>query len=79
MNEPKYELPSGLELDTEADGAPALRRASSGRMVGVQNLYHKITAEVAKVYVGQDELVLSTLVALFSGGHVLIERRARAG
>ncbi len=26
-----------------------------------------------KVYVGQDELVLGTLVALFSGGHVLIE------
>ena len=30
-------------------------------------------AEVAKVYVGQDELVLGTLVALFSNGHVLIE------
>ncbi len=73
MNEPKYNPTPGLELDTEADGAPALRRASSGRMSAVQSLYRKITAEVAKVYVGQDELVLSTLVALFSGGHVLIE------
>ncbi len=29
--------------------------------------------QVRKIYVGQDELVLGTLVALFSGGHVLIE------
>ena len=29
--------------------------------------------EIAKIYVGQDELVLGTLVALFSSGHVLIE------
>lgn len=36
-------------------------------------LYERITAEVSKIYVGQDELVLGTLVALFSGGHVLIE------
>jgi MoxR-like ATPase len=36
-------------------------------------LFDRITSEVAKIYVGQDELVMSTLVALFSGGHVLIE------
>jgi len=39
----------------------------------MQDLYSRIRAEVAKIYVGQDELVLSTLVALFSSGHVLIE------
>ncbi|NLX95811.1 MAG: MoxR family ATPase [Rhodopirellula sp.] len=38
-----------------------------------RRLFQQITAEVAKVFVGQDELVLGTLVALFSGGHVLIE------
>lgn len=32
-----------------------------------------MTSEIAKIYVGQDELVLGTLVALFSNGHVLIE------
>jgi MoxR-like ATPase len=32
-----------------------------------------MTSEIAKLYVGQDELVLGTLIALFSGGHVLIE------
>jgi MoxR-like ATPase len=36
-------------------------------------LYELIASEIAKLYVGQDELVLGTLTALFSGGHVLIE------
>lgn len=39
----------------------------------IREVYDAITAEVAKMYVGQDELVLGTLTALFSGGHVLIE------
>lgn len=38
-----------------------------------RRLFDRVTAEVAKVYVGQDELVLGTLTALFCGGHVLIE------
>jgi MoxR-like ATPase len=38
-----------------------------------KNLFDRITAEIRKIYVGQDELVLGTLVALFSNGHVLIE------
>lgn len=39
----------------------------------VRALYDRISAEIAKLYVGQEELVLGTLTALFSGGHVLIE------
>lgn len=39
----------------------------------VRATFDAIIAEVAKLYVGQDELVLGTLTALFSGGHVLIE------
>ena len=38
-----------------------------------QDIYNRIRQEVAKVFIGQDELVTGTLVALFSGGHVLIE------
>jgi MoxR-like ATPase len=38
-----------------------------------RQLFERITGEIAKLYVGQDELVLGTLVALFSSGHVLIE------
>jgi MoxR-like ATPase len=38
-----------------------------------QLLFERITAEIGKIFVGQEELVLGTLVALFAGGHVLIE------
>ncbi len=36
-------------------------------------LFDRVTTEIGKLFVGQDELVLGTLVALFSNGHVLIE------
>lgn len=42
-------------------------------MRSTQELFESISNELKKLYVGQDELVLSTMVALFSGGHVLIE------
>ncbi len=38
-----------------------------------KRLFDRVTAEIGKIFVGQDELVLGTLVALFSNGHVLIE------
>ncbi len=37
------------------------------------NIYMRITNELAKVFVGQNDLVTGTLIALFSSGHVLIE------
>ncbi|MCA9131521.1 MAG: MoxR family ATPase [Planctomycetales bacterium] len=42
-------------------------------MRSTKELFESISAELHKLYVGQEELVLSTQVALFSGGHVLIE------
>lgn len=36
-------------------------------------LFDRLMSEIGKLYVGQDELVLGSLVALFSNGHVLIE------
>jgi len=36
-------------------------------------LFQRITGQISKIFVGQEELVLGTLVALFSNGHVLIE------
>jgi MoxR-like ATPase len=38
-----------------------------------RELFERVVEQIAKLYVGQEELVLGTLVALFSGGHVLIE------
>ena len=42
-------------------------------MRNTKELFDAVATELKKLFVGQDELVLSTLVALFSGGHVLIE------
>ncbi|QDU96446.1 ATPase family associated with various cellular activities (AAA) [Lignipirellula cremea] len=38
-----------------------------------KRLFDRICAEIGKIYVGQDELVLGALAGLFSRGHVLIE------
>ena len=48
-------------------------RHHEGRDTPTRALFERLTHEVSKIYVGQDELVLGTLVALFSSGHVLIE------
>jgi MoxR-like ATPase len=45
----------------------------SAQTSATKALFDRITAEIRKIYIGQDELVLGTLVALFSSGHVLIE------
>lgn len=60
-----------------AAGEPPVAASTDERLVGkqteIRDLYLRICDEVAKIFVGQDELVEGTLVALFSGGHVLIE------
>ena len=43
------------------------------RETPTKRLFERIMAEIGKIYVGQQELVLGSLVALFSNGHVLIE------
>jgi MoxR-like ATPase len=55
------------------DPTPAAIADSAGQDTATRRLFQRIRSEVAKIFVGQDELVLGTLVALFSGGHVLIE------
>jgi MoxR-like ATPase len=51
----------------------ATERPSSASVREVKAMFDRLRAEIGKIYVGQDELVLGALVALFSGGHVLIE------
>ena len=53
--------------------APEMNEEVEQRLGQFAELYRDITREVGKVFVGQSELVTGTLVALFSGGHVLIE------
>lgn len=63
---------SVLDPVVEAAAEPAVEVAARPRGPA-QILFDRIRDEVGKIFVGQDELVLGTLVALFSGGHVLIE------
>jgi MoxR-like ATPase len=51
-----------------------LDNVSSDAAIGqAKEIYESALREISKVFVGQDELVTTSLVALFSGGHVLIE------
>ena len=43
------------------------------RLEGFRSEFSKIKTEIAKVIVGQNEVVDNTLIALFSGGHCLLE------
>ena len=45
----------------------------TGQETETRKLFERITSELAKLFIGQDELVMGSLVALFSSGHVLIE------
>jgi len=69
--QPTYQSPATVSATGNAESITGPRK--SERFAPVQQLYENVSAEVAKLYVGQDELVLGTLTALFSGGHVLIE------
>lgn len=51
----------------------SLAPSESTAVRSTKEIFEAIQQEIAKIYVGQEELVLSTLVALFSSGHVLIE------
>lgn len=53
--------------------ATATVQSTTADVAEVRETFDAITAEVGKLFVGQDELVLGTMTALFSGGHVLIE------
>ena len=70
---PDADLSQPLENIDPPQPAAAGSGVASAPVQRTKALFDRITSEIAKIYVGQDELVLSTLVALFSSGHVLIE------
>jgi MoxR-like ATPase len=76
MNDIPSSSPSSLEPAADAPPivtAEMVPTMHAGAASHIKELFDRITAELRKIYVGQEELVLGTLVALFSGGHVLIE------
>jgi MoxR-like ATPase len=67
--------PAPAPAPSAPQAAPSLTaaRTHTGRDTPTRQLFDRITNQISKVYIGQDELVLGSLVALFSSGHVLIE------
>ncbi|HBO43153.1 MAG TPA: AAA family ATPase, partial [Planctomycetaceae bacterium] len=73
-NQPTPPTPNETVLDPVVEAAAESAVEVPARPRGpAEILFDRIKAEVGKIFVGQDELVLGTLVTLFSGGHVLIE------
>jgi MoxR-like ATPase len=72
--QPTLPSPSTFQPPPPVPAAPALQpQVTAGRETPTKQLFDRITREIGKIYVGQDELVLGSLVALFSSGHILIE------
>jgi MoxR-like ATPase len=73
---PQVMPPQVMPARSPHDSAPQSSAAPGvleGRNTPTKQLFDRITHEIAKIYVGQDELVLGALTALFSSGHILIE------
>jgi len=65
-------LAANIPAGATAPTAVASSAAAPAR-TPIAGLYARITAELEKIFIGQEELVQGTLVALFAQGHVLIE------
>ena len=62
-----------LNAPSTAASPQAAPVAGSLDVAAIKRLFDRVMGEIGKIYIGQQEFVLTTLVALFSGGHVLIE------
>ncbi len=61
------------EIPSPLTNPPSFARVENSHVHDAKRLFEAAVAEISKVFVGQNELVTTSLVALFSGGHVLIE------
>ncbi len=61
------------EIPSLVPATPNFTTSDQSHVHEAKKLFEEAVAEISKVFVGQDELVTTSLVALFSGGHVLIE------
>ncbi|MCE3017074.1 MAG: AAA family ATPase [Pirellula sp.] len=61
------------QIDTNADNLQQPDSRTPETNFLTQQVFQNAMREISKIFVGQEELVTVSLVALFSGGHVLIE------
>lgn len=59
--------------NTNEEQAPNINFQKNSETEIVADLYLKIKAEVAKIIIGQDEAIDFSVIALLTGGHVLLE------
>src|SRR5207342_2456836 len=52
---------------------PTTTMTTEDQLQTFNTAYSALRAEIAKVIVGQEQIVESTVIALFAGGHVLLE------
>ena len=69
--QPPPHAPKGEDAVDRMSVKRSLRAGAEGTPAG--QLFTRMVNEIGKIYVGQDELVLGSLVALFSSGHILVE------
>lgn len=67
------ERPDGNSDDAAVEDSVSARTISEPELQRFSDVYASIQREMNKVFVGQPELMLGALVALFSGGHILVE------
>lgn len=65
--------PDETTLSPDAPTTPETPRLDDAATRRFADAYRRLVAEIEKAFVGQRELVVGALVALFSGGHVLVE------
>src|SRR5262245_45929114 len=69
---PTETLPT-VRMVLGAKPAPGERGGGRNMEDTIGKLYDSVRREIAKVIVGQDEVIEQLLVCLFAGGHVLLE------
>ncbi len=76
---PSAELALGSELDEPSSFPASESHLAVNPLDSVvpgnaaSEMYHRVTEQVGKMFVGQSGLLMGTMVAVFSGGHILIE------
>ena len=60
-------------MDDAVSAASEKLGVASNTSEEVRVFFDRVSSEIAKIVVGQEELVTTALIALVSGGHVLIE------
>lgn len=62
----------GEPASTES-GSPTFMQQADSEILFVQNITQQCVNEIQKVIVGQNELIENVFIALYTGGHVLLE------